>query len=142
VLFGALSLLVSPLATAGSNLPEFVSLWESLKLVSPLESHSICLHGINATSLRSVTQSTTLRLQFRFVLSFGILGIFHSYQQGAFSGLLAGVIIQHLDGKRGLAGWKWLLLIGQLTKSTLDLCTSSEFPQRALEHPLLGASHG
>lgn len=33
-------------------------------------------------------------------------------RQGAFSGLLAGVIIEHLDGARGLAGWKWLLLIG------------------------------
>ncbi|KAJ6618005.1 major facilitator superfamily domain-containing protein [Mycena sp. CBHHK59/15] len=30
---------------------------------------------------------------------------------GAFSGLLAGVIIEHLDGRRGLAGWQWLLLI-------------------------------
>ncbi|KAJ7471892.1 major facilitator superfamily domain-containing protein [Mycena latifolia] len=30
---------------------------------------------------------------------------------GAFSGLLAGVIIEHLDGARGLSGWKWLLLI-------------------------------
>lgn len=30
---------------------------------------------------------------------------------GAFSGLLAGVITQHLDGARGLAGWRWLFLI-------------------------------
>ncbi|KAJ7487834.1 major facilitator superfamily domain-containing protein [Mycena latifolia] len=30
---------------------------------------------------------------------------------GAFSGLLAGVIIEHLDGAHGLSGWRWLLLI-------------------------------
>lgn len=30
---------------------------------------------------------------------------------GAFSGLLAGVITQYLDGRRGLQGWQWLFLI-------------------------------
>ncbi|KAL1668322.1 major facilitator superfamily domain-containing protein [Schizophyllum commune] len=30
---------------------------------------------------------------------------------GAFSGLLAGVITDHLDGARGLDGWRWLLII-------------------------------
>ncbi|KAK7446295.1 hypothetical protein VKT23_014501 [Stygiomarasmius scandens] len=30
---------------------------------------------------------------------------------GAFSGLLAGVITSHLDGARGIAGWRWLLII-------------------------------
>lgn len=30
---------------------------------------------------------------------------------GAFSGLLAGVITSHLDGARGLSGWRWLFLI-------------------------------
>lgn len=32
---------------------------------------------------------------------------------GAFSGLLAGVITQYLNGARGLAGWQWLFIIGQ-----------------------------
>ncbi|WVW80803.1 hypothetical protein I302_102790 [Kwoniella bestiolae CBS 10118] len=30
---------------------------------------------------------------------------------GAFSGLLAGVITQHLDGARGIEGWRWLFII-------------------------------
>ncbi|THU87407.1 MFS general substrate transporter [Dendrothele bispora CBS 962.96] len=30
---------------------------------------------------------------------------------GAFSGLLAGVITSHLDGARGIEGWRWLLII-------------------------------
>ncbi|KAH8110031.1 MFS general substrate transporter [Phellopilus nigrolimitatus] len=30
---------------------------------------------------------------------------------GAFSGILAGVITEYLDGARGIAGWRWLLLI-------------------------------
>jgi MFS family permease len=29
---------------------------------------------------------------------------------GAFSGLLAGLITQHLDGARGLQGWQWLFV--------------------------------
>jgi MFS family permease len=29
---------------------------------------------------------------------------------GAVSGLLAGVIIQHMDGLAGLAGWRWLFV--------------------------------
>lgn len=31
---------------------------------------------------------------------------------GAFSGLLAGLITQHLDGHRGLQGWQWLFVRG------------------------------
>jgi hypothetical protein len=30
---------------------------------------------------------------------------------GAFSGLLAGVITKHLDGARGISGWRWLFII-------------------------------
>ncbi|BEI84584.1 hypothetical protein CcaverHIS002_0411880 [Cutaneotrichosporon cavernicola] len=30
---------------------------------------------------------------------------------GAFSGLLAGLITQHLDGAKGLRGWQWLFII-------------------------------
>ena len=29
---------------------------------------------------------------------------------GAFSGLLAGLITQHLDGARGIKGWQWLFV--------------------------------
>lgn len=29
---------------------------------------------------------------------------------GALSGLLAGVITQHLDGARGIRGWRWLFV--------------------------------
>ncbi|KAL5513452.1 hypothetical protein ACEPAH_3851 [Sanghuangporus vaninii] len=36
---------------------------------------------------------------------------------GAFSGLLAGVIIDNLNGSRGLAGWRWLLLIEGVASS-------------------------
>ena len=42
---------------------------------------------------------------------------------GAFSGLLAGVIIQYLDGARGLAGWRWLLLIEGVGSSFVALFT-------------------
>ncbi|EIW66301.1 hypothetical protein TREMEDRAFT_35192 [Tremella mesenterica DSM 1558] len=30
---------------------------------------------------------------------------------GAFSGLIAGLITQHLDGRRGIQGWQWLFII-------------------------------
>lgn len=30
---------------------------------------------------------------------------------GAFSGLLAGVITQHMDGTLGIRGWRWLLIL-------------------------------
>ncbi|WVQ85806.1 hypothetical protein IAT38_007974 [Cryptococcus sp. DSM 104549] len=42
---------------------------------------------------------------------------------GAFSGLLAGLITQHLDGKRGLAGWQWLFIIEGTASSFLGLFT-------------------
>ena len=29
---------------------------------------------------------------------------------GALSGLLAGLITQHLDGARGIRGWRWLFV--------------------------------
>lgn len=37
---------------------------------------------------------------------------------GALSGLLAGVIIQHMDGLAGLAGWRWLFVSLNLTPSS------------------------
>ncbi|KAK8850548.1 hypothetical protein IAR55_004466 [Kwoniella newhampshirensis] len=42
---------------------------------------------------------------------------------GAFSGLLAGVITQHLDGARGLEGWQWLFLIEGVGSSFLGFFT-------------------
>ncbi|KAJ7695351.1 major facilitator superfamily domain-containing protein [Mycena rosella] len=42
---------------------------------------------------------------------------------GAFSGLLAGVIIKHLDGARGMAGWRWLLLIEGVGASAVGCFT-------------------
>ncbi|KAI5119148.1 hypothetical protein M0805_005227 [Coniferiporia weirii] len=42
---------------------------------------------------------------------------------GAFSGLLAGVITQYLDGARGIAGWRWLLLIEGVASSFAGLFT-------------------
>ena len=42
---------------------------------------------------------------------------------GAFSGLLAGVIIDRLDGARGLEGWRWLLLIEGVMSSFVALFT-------------------
>ncbi|KAJ6590694.1 major facilitator superfamily domain-containing protein [Mycena vulgaris] len=42
---------------------------------------------------------------------------------GAFSGLLAGVIIEHLDGARGMAGWRWLLLIEGVGASFVGMWT-------------------
>ncbi|KAJ7736741.1 major facilitator superfamily domain-containing protein [Mycena maculata] len=47
---------------------------------------------------------------------------------GAFSGLLAGVIIEHLDGKHGLAGWKWLLLIEGVVASGVGCFTWMVLP--------------
>ena len=42
---------------------------------------------------------------------------------GAFSGLLAGLITQHLDGKRGIAGWQWLFIIEGVGSSFLGCFT-------------------
>jgi MFS family permease len=42
---------------------------------------------------------------------------------GAFSGLLAGVITQHLNGARGLQGWQWLFLIEGIGSSFVGLFT-------------------
>ncbi|RSH93567.1 hypothetical protein EHS25_007925 [Saitozyma podzolica] len=42
---------------------------------------------------------------------------------GAFSGLLAGVITQHLNGERGLQGWQWLFLIEGVASSFVGLWT-------------------
>ncbi|WVR08625.1 hypothetical protein IAU60_005680 [Kwoniella sp. DSM 27419] len=42
---------------------------------------------------------------------------------GAFSGLLAGVITQHLDGARGLEGWRWLFIIEGVGSSFVGLFT-------------------
>jgi len=36
---------------------------------------------------------------------------------GAFSGLLAGVITDNLDGARGIDGWRWLLIIEGVASS-------------------------
>ena len=41
--------------------------------------------------------------------------------QGAFSGLLAGVITEHLSFARGLEGWRWLLLIEGAASSFVGL---------------------
>lgn len=41
--------------------------------------------------------------------------------QGAFSGLLAGVITEHLSFARGLEGWRWLLLIEGVSSSFVGL---------------------
>ncbi|ETW78559.1 major facilitator superfamily [Heterobasidion irregulare TC 32-1] len=40
---------------------------------------------------------------------------------GAFSGLLAGVITEHLSFARGLEGWRWLLLIEGVSSSFVGL---------------------
>lgn len=40
---------------------------------------------------------------------------------GAFSGLLAGVITQNLNGARGLEGWRWLFLIEGVAASFVGL---------------------
>ncbi|EJD00008.1 MFS general substrate transporter [Fomitiporia mediterranea MF3/22] len=40
---------------------------------------------------------------------------------GAFSGLLAGVITDNLNGARGIAGWRWLLLIEGVASSGAGL---------------------
>ncbi|WVO17304.1 hypothetical protein L204_104996 [Cryptococcus depauperatus] len=42
---------------------------------------------------------------------------------GAFSGLLAGVITEHLDGARGLRGWQWLFIIEGCGSSFVGLFT-------------------
>ncbi|WWD20730.1 hypothetical protein CI109_105206 [Kwoniella shandongensis] len=42
---------------------------------------------------------------------------------GAFSGLLAGVITQHLDGARGYEGWQWLFIIEGVGSSFLGFFT-------------------
>lgn len=42
---------------------------------------------------------------------------------GAFSGLLAGIITQYLNGARGLAGWQWLFIIEGVGSSALGMVT-------------------
>ena len=44
-------------------------------------------------------------MQSRFAMMFSLTSL-----ASAFSGLLA-FAIQHLDGKRGIAGWKWIFII-------------------------------
>lgn len=47
---------------------------------------------------------------------------------GAFSGLLAGVITQHLDGALGIRGWRWLLIIEGAASSFAALFTWKILP--------------
>ncbi|WVF68217.1 hypothetical protein IAT40_002982 [Kwoniella sp. CBS 6097] len=42
---------------------------------------------------------------------------------GAFSGLLAGLITQHLDGARGIEGWRWLFIIEGIGSSFVGCFT-------------------
>ncbi|EJT53305.1 nicotinamide mononucleotide permease [Trichosporon asahii var. asahii CBS 2479] len=42
---------------------------------------------------------------------------------GAFSGLLAGLITQHLEGARGLKGWQWLFIIEGVGSSAVGCVT-------------------
>ncbi|PPQ68912.1 hypothetical protein CVT26_001849 [Gymnopilus dilepis] len=44
-------------------------------------------------------------------------------EKGAFSGLLAGVITDHLHMARGIAGWRWLLIIEGVGSSAAALVT-------------------
>jgi len=47
-------------------------------------------------------------MQSRFAMMFSLTSL-----ASAFSGLLA-FAIQNLDGKRGIAGWKWIFIIVRL----------------------------
>lgn len=47
---------------------------------------------------------------------------------GAFSGLLAGVITEHLDGAQGLDAWRWLLLIEGIGSSSAALLAWAVLP--------------
>lgn len=47
---------------------------------------------------------------------------------GAFSGLLAGVITEHLDGARGMDAWRWLLLIEGVGSSSAALFAWAVLP--------------
>ena len=54
---------------------------------------------------------------------------------GAFSGLLAGLITDHLDGARGLQGWQWLFIIEGVGASFIGcfacewhFCSLATFP--------------
>ena len=47
---------------------------------------------------------------------------------GAFSGLLAGVITDHLDGARGMDAWRWLLLIEGVGSSSAALLAWAVLP--------------
>ena len=38
---------------------------------------------------------------------------------GAFSGLLAGLITEYLDGAHGIAGWRWLFVSGRMMYAVL-----------------------
>jgi MFS family permease len=44
-------------------------------------------------------------MQFRFAMMFSVTSL-----AGAFSGLLAFAIM-HLDGKHGIAGWRWIFIL-------------------------------
>jgi hypothetical protein len=51
-------------------------------------------------------------MQSRFAMMFSLTSL-----ASAFSGLLA-FAIQHLDGKRGVAGWKWIFIIVRVLLSS------------------------
>ena len=114
--FGVALLLAWLQEIIGLKSPPFVSAWASSRPLLLPGSHTISHVGTRPTSWRGGIRSTTqVRLPRRTpnieTSTYLVLNILATAVSGAFSGLLAAVIIQHLDGKRGLAGWKWLLLI-------------------------------
>ena len=52
-------------------------------------------------------------MQFRFAMMFSVTSL-----AGAFSGLLAFAIM-HLDGKHGIASWRWIFI---LVRVLFDVC--------------------
>src|SRR6185295_9599350 len=40
---------------------------------------------------------------------------------GAFGGLIAGGVMDHLEGSRGLRGWRWLFLVEGVVTITISL---------------------
>lgn len=112
---GEVSLRPWPPSATGSNSPPSVSLsvWRRLgsHLVSlftcPLGEYCVAAYGIVIAVQRAklIIRYKRYELASRFSIYYTATAV-----SGAFSGLLAGVITQYLDGARGYKGWQWLFV--------------------------------
>jgi len=97
----------------------------SLRLALLLALPFTCLHGERrewlSDSSAPVTDCVTSRYR-RYELASRYAFYYTAVScAGIVSGLLAGLITQHLDGAHGIAGWRWLF-VRRLTFILWSMC--------------------